>query len=336
MEDTIVSENHDIEIQDGVSVTPPLVFFKETAIFGDRRPNKNEWLRHEELYNAISDTIDPTHITGLQRVRGMWRIYIDNYEDKVALMSDGFVLRGKIMNVLKTNPLRFDGEITTRIRIKDIPLSVDDGVILRTLTLKAIECIGKVEREKLRINSKLTNCNTGDRFVIVKTLTLKEPLPKQMMFGRFKASVYHPGQTDAKTEQQKCTKCLEQGHQFKTCPNEFKCRHCMQTGHKMDECPLKDGEGDSNPKPNQETPTNPSNKTTKPETNDQSATVVSKKSIRLANTSVQPSIEVFLNAVRNNNSTPNKGRAQLAHQSPPTPVLNNSTKKQCYNSDTSD
>ena len=330
-----VSEKSDIEIQDGVSVTPPLVFFKESAIFGDRRPNQSEWLKHEELYNAISNTIDPTHITGLQRVRGMWRIYIDNYEDKVDLMADGFVLRGKTMKVLKTNPLRYDGELTTRIRIKDIPLSVDDGVIERTLTLKTIECIGKVEREKLRINSKLTNCNTGDRFVIVKTSTLKEPLPKQMMFGHFKATVYHPGQSDPKTETI-CSKCFESGHRFKDCTNEFKCRHCKQTGHKMSDCPLND-----DPSTNQGTAIAPANNQINPGTSNQSpkVTVVSQKSIKLKNASVQPAIDAFLNAAKNNTSTPNKGREQLAHQSPPTPLekLNNGSKKHCsYHSDTSD
>lgn len=102
----------------------PLLFFKESELFGSRKPTKSEWLLHEELFNAIGKNIDSSHITRLQRVRGMWRIYLDNIEDKVTLMNEGVPLRGKSLHVLNTNPDRLDGENTIKIRIKNVPLSV--------------------------------------------------------------------------------------------------------------------------------------------------------------------------------------------------------------------
>ena len=126
-------------------------------------------------------------------------------------------IKGKTVPVLRTNPNRADSEITTRVRVKNVPLSAEDNQITRVFTLKGIDVIS-VYREKLRINGKLTNCATGDRIFIIKTLTLKEPLPRFMEFGRFKGRVIHPGQAngDGSTANRpvKCSKCLEDGHRF--------------------------------------------------------------------------------------------------------------------------
>ena len=221
--------------QDGV----PLIFLKESALFGQRRPMPNEWLKHEELYKSIGNVIDISHILGLQRVNGLWRIYLDNLEDKVALMTQGVPLRGRTIPVLRTNPYRADSEITTRVRVKNVPLSADDNQITRVLTLRAIDVIS-VYREKLRIDGKLTNCATGDRIFIIKSATLKEPLPRFMEFGRFKGRVIHPGQVSgdksANNRTVKCSKCLEDGHRFSQCENDWTCRACHKSGHKESEC----------------------------------------------------------------------------------------------------
>lgn len=217
----------------------PLVFLKESSLFGDRKPTKSEWLTHTELYMALSDRIDSSHITGLQRVRGLWRIYIDNLNDKVKLMAEGVNLRGKVLPVLNTNPQRPDGEGTVRVRVKNIPLSADDGMITRGLTLRGVDVIN-VMREKLRINGKLTNCETGDRLVSVKASSLKEPLPNFMVFGLFKARVLHTGQKIGSPPDKKCSKCLQSGHRLSECENDLVCRKCKMSGHKEIDCPTID------------------------------------------------------------------------------------------------
>ena len=99
-----ISATPQIEKQDGV----PLVFFREKHIFGDRTPLKSEWLNHTELYEALARCIESIHITGLQRVRGMWRIYLDNLLDKVSLISTGVSIRDKSYPILSisTSPNR--------------------------------------------------------------------------------------------------------------------------------------------------------------------------------------------------------------------------------------
>lgn len=237
-------QNQASQVSDSTNKTQngvPLVFLQERELFGNTKPDQSQWLKHEELYRSISSSIDPTHITGLQRVRGMWRIYLDNLDDKVVLMSTGVTIRGKTVPILSTNPLRFDGEETIRIRIQDIPLSADDGMIMRTLVLKGLDVISTT-REKLRIDGKLTSCETGDRLVIVKSSSLKEPLSRFMQFAQFKARVIHRGQA-AKII--KCSKCLETGHHISECVNDWKCNQCNSYGHKQADCPLLDSESDT-------------------------------------------------------------------------------------------
>ena len=215
-------------IQDG----DPIVYFQESKLFGNRLPNQSEWLKHAELYSAIDNRIDGRHINGLQRVRGMWRIHLDSLEDKVVLLNVGISLRGNKYHVLATNPNRLDGEETTQIKVMDIPLSVEDGVITRELILRGLEIIS-ASREKLRINGKLTNCETGDRSIIEKTSSLKDPLSKFMSFGKYQGRIYHRGQVKRVI---KCSKCLEDGHRVATCPNDWKCTSCLKSGHKKAEC----------------------------------------------------------------------------------------------------
>ena len=105
----------------------PLVFLQEKILFGDRNTTPAEWIKHKELYKTIGEVIDSSHITGLQRFNSMWRIYPDNINDKVTLLAEVVPFREKRLKLLGTNPGRPDGEQTVRIRVKNIPLSVDDG-----------------------------------------------------------------------------------------------------------------------------------------------------------------------------------------------------------------
>ena len=216
----------------------PLVFLRERDIFGSRKPDKNEWLTHVELYKSISKIIDCSHITGLQRVGGMWRIYIDNLDDKVQLMAEGVQIRGNKIQLLNTNPERLDGEGTIKIRVKNIPLSADDGIIKRKFTLMGLDVIQSI-REKLRVDNKLTNCETGDRLITVKAITLKEPLPRAIQFGQFIGRVFHIGQhnNQRSNSDTTCSKCLMTGHRFQECTNDWVCKQCKQSGHKQTDCP---------------------------------------------------------------------------------------------------
>ena len=80
---------------------------------------------------------------------------------------------------------------TVRVRIQNIPLSADDGQIKRALELRKCD-IKSFFREKLRVDGRLTNCETGDRIAIIGIP--ETHLPIFMEIGKYRAKVYHRGQ----------------------------------------------------------------------------------------------------------------------------------------------
>ena len=299
---------------------PPLVFLRELDIFGSRRPQRSEWLLHDELYITLSKQIESSHIKGLQRVCNMWRIYLDNIEDKVILMADGVKLRGKNVPILGTNPGRLDSENTIKVCVKNIPLSVEDGVIARTLTLLKVELISHC-RDKLRIAGKLTNCENGDRVMIAKASTLKEPLPRFIHFGQFIGRVTHFGQNVDHNKQMKCTKCLKDGHTFNSCNNDWVCRKCNQSGHKIADCDLELEADDSESETDTELQTSATPKDT-PKWNQQCVSVSRSRS-QSAHSEAKASQGTIIWFLGKGapNETPNRGRPKQANtRSPVMPV----------------
>ena len=310
----------------------------------DRRPERNEWIKHSEMFESLTTQIDATHLTGLQRVKGLWRIYLDNLEDKICLLANGVTLRGKVVPLLSTNPGRLDGENTLRIRVQDVPLSADDGIISRTLILSELEVISMM-REKLRINGKLVNCETGDRIVTIKASSLKEPLPRFMAFAQFTGKIFHPGQNPKK--ELKCSKCLEEGHSFKFCVNDWKCTKCFKSGHKQDVCdedtppegaplslhiPARAENVDTTPyqSPYQSADNEMPEQSRDPA--DETRKQRRKKTKRSNKSSSQQSISHYMSSSQTKDQTPNNRKQNAVSRSPPTPaeIMNSESKKSCH------
>jgi hypothetical protein len=72
------------------------VFLKEEDVFGSSiKPARSVWLTNVEIYKAIRVRVPSQCITGIQRIREMWRIYMDNEEERLSLLVQGLVLRGR-------------------------------------------------------------------------------------------------------------------------------------------------------------------------------------------------------------------------------------------------
>ncbi|CAG2187206.1 unnamed protein product [Mytilus edulis] len=143
------------------SVKP--VFILESDIFGNSKPDKNNYLTHTELFRCIDLTIPANHLNGLQRVIGsVWRIYPDNEKDRDTLVVNSITIRKKRIEVYPRNPKYVEKKhpTTVRIRIKNIPLSADDGQLLRYLQNWHLNILN-YHRERLRIDGLVTNCQTA-------------------------------------------------------------------------------------------------------------------------------------------------------------------------------
>ncbi|VDI23331.1 Hypothetical predicted protein [Mytilus galloprovincialis] len=168
-------------------------------------------------------------IKGLQRIRGLWRIYLDDEKKRELLVSNGLELRGGSVLVYSRNPRvrSYENSTDIKIRVKDIPLSADDGQILRVL--ERYKCVILIHfRERLRYDNMITDCQTGDRIVICQG-PLEEPIPKNIPIGKYRGTVLYRGQNDSIA---KCSKCMELGHRASQCQNDWKCRNCCESGHR--------------------------------------------------------------------------------------------------------
>jgi hypothetical protein len=155
------------------------------------------WVTHVEIYKTIGAIVDPAAIKGIQRVRSMWRIYMDNEIDRLTLITSGVTMRGRHVGFHTQNPRNPARQRpdTTRIRVKGVSLSADDGQIRRTLEVMIKVRDGEIlhmYREQLRVDGRLTGCETGDIIIISKTLT--SPMLKAVKIGRYNAYISHQGQ----------------------------------------------------------------------------------------------------------------------------------------------
>jgi hypothetical protein len=119
------------------------------------------------------------------------------------------------------------------VRVKDVPLSEDDGQIINGLEDHNCEIV-KFFRERLRIDNYLTNCQTGDRIIICNLIDT--PLPRSLVIGKYKATILHYGQPKPWAEKLKYCKCLGNGHIANECVADWRCRICGDLGHKQSEC----------------------------------------------------------------------------------------------------
>ncbi|CAG2189864.1 CNBP [Mytilus edulis] len=183
------------------------IFLKDSDVHGSVKPERSMWITNVEIYKAVGEKVPAECIKGIQRIREMWRIYMDNEEDKLSLL-----------------------------------VQADDGQIHRALTLQGCN-IQAFSRERLRIDGKVTNCETGDRLVISKLL--EKSIPRNLQIGKYLARIFHSGQPEFQGRPnlvsyegvKKGHKCLKPGHVMYNCPNDWVCRICNISGHKMIDCP---------------------------------------------------------------------------------------------------
>ena len=188
----------------------------------------------EEIYLTLSKVTSPDTIIGIQKVGGLWRLYIKDRESRLPLLSQGLRLRGVNVPIFDTNPfLRDNSENLLRVTIKDVPLSVSDEVISQELERRKCKLRGNIVRQRLRVNGQLTACLNGDRVLYVDKL--EKPLDRHVRLSSFKARIFHDGQTSGAAFAT-CSRCLETGHHASLCVKPFVCKRCKGTGHKSFEC----------------------------------------------------------------------------------------------------
>ena len=188
----------------------------------------------EHMYKALAKEVPSKEITGIQKIKGLWRLYIENKQTRINLITLGLKVRNVCVAVYDTNPFLVHGEDTLRLRIKDIPLSASDTLITDELESRKCKLIGKIIHDRLRVDGKLTDCLTGDRIVYIERP--KHSLPRSITFGLFQGRVFHPGQLPDDVSTVTCSNCLVTGHHRSKCTQDVVCKQCSKSGHIARDC----------------------------------------------------------------------------------------------------
>lgn len=229
--------DNEIETAEGYNVKP--IFIKEADV---RAPGASYggWVEEDEVIEALVKVVHLSHLKGVQRIYTAWRIYVDNIDDRIKLLSLGVVMRNRSIQVLPNNPNRpmYCPVSTTRLVVSNIPLSIYDGQINRELEQMGCVIISSW-RQKIRYRSKLTYCDNGKRIVIV--VKLKKDIPKYIDISTYRGQIWYYGKPKESVSNdfgyKKCKKCKQEGHLSHECENEIVCDGCGNEGHRRNECP---------------------------------------------------------------------------------------------------
>ncbi|CAG2249351.1 unnamed protein product [Mytilus edulis] len=244
------------------SVKP--VFILETDLFGNTELQQKDFLQHEEVYKSIGSEVPRFQMKGLQRVKGMWRIYLAQELARDHLLTRGVSIRNKLLTVYDKNPRIPVAEQRPeylRIRVSNIPLSAEDGMIFSFFQSNGV-VVTSYFRERVRINGEMTDCQSGDRIFFVEPL--EGTLPRFTRISKYNAKIYYKGQIYINAHIT-CQKCLKKGHKQDKCQNDWVCNECGKEGHKAKEC-----QTPSKPAPDNDTPSKTASDNEANKTDDQS------------------------------------------------------------------
>jgi hypothetical protein len=96
-------EEQNKDYASGDSVKPLFLVGKD--VFGSTKPDRTHWLTNVEIYKAVGSKVPAECIKGIQRIRDMWRIYMDNTEDRITLIVEGLNLRGRLVPLPQYLPI---------------------------------------------------------------------------------------------------------------------------------------------------------------------------------------------------------------------------------------
>ena len=157
-------------------------------------------------------------------------------DSRKKLLTEGFDLNNINIRTFEINPYSAGTtkpeESVLKITVQGIPLSVDDGEILKMIKAYGCEPTSDIKLEKIRhpVTRKMTSILNGNRFIYVKPLEEGKFLPRISICAGLRCRIFHYGQPKDKRTPL-CTKCWETTHYRSRCNNAARCKICKNEGH---------------------------------------------------------------------------------------------------------
>lgn len=149
-----------------------------------------------------ADGVVPGSAICAQKIRGLWYLYINCDESRILLLQCKFVINGKLVPVLGTNPFETNTNDhrppLEKITFKDIPLGDPNGTTLINNYLREhphITVTSNVGYSKLQSKSKKDDMlyMSGERFVYAEA-DFTPALPGNTQIGNYNVRIFHRSQ----------------------------------------------------------------------------------------------------------------------------------------------
>ena len=66
--------------------------------------SKDNFVTSQEMYKAVVNSISATKVQGIQKIGGLWRLYISDRTSRLNLITSGLNIRNSCVNVFDLNP----------------------------------------------------------------------------------------------------------------------------------------------------------------------------------------------------------------------------------------
>ena len=190
------------------SVAP--VFIKDSDI-GD--PTMTPY----EMSNAVITVTSSSKLEGVQKINGLWRIYVKDRVTRLELFcKEKLRVGSKFVNLYDKNPYSSQQQVSSgqripqapqnndKLTIRNLPLSVSNDEIKRMLEDNDVHLVSSIKYGCIRDpQGQLTSYKSGDRYVYVRAFS--PPLPRHQKTGMFHCTLIHHGK-------EPCLACGEAGH----------------------------------------------------------------------------------------------------------------------------
>jgi hypothetical protein len=200
----------------------------------DIQTTKGKYYTDFDIAEAASATV--SDVLCVQRDRDLWRLYIKTTESRTKLLTEGFSLASRTVQIFDTNPFsagtESPDEKVVRVLIKGIPLSVEDSCVKNMLEKLGAKLTSEIKYEKIRHpkTHRMTEILNGNRFVYMSPLENGKFLPRSASCAGLRCIINHKGQPVRERKVQ-CTNCWADDHYKNKCEFEQCCRICKQAGH---------------------------------------------------------------------------------------------------------
>ena len=196
----------------------------------------HQQLKEIDLCKDIWKVIQREELEGVQRIGGLWRIYITTEPARIKLLSEGFSYKGLSVSIYEQNPFRRAEENidpskrTTKVTVSNLPLSIANEEIKIMLVRLGCKLETEVEYEFIRDDDrKLTSIKNGNRSVLVESDYLQNnPLPRNSFCASWRCNIFYYNQP---RPTMKCYNCGKNGHTIRNCREDRACKVCGATGH---------------------------------------------------------------------------------------------------------